>query len=140
MEPALMVILLQDAAVLLRAPAVIEIPDSTATDKGGSHSAPDIKALSMISDIFNLERSVLKSRGDSKQDNHITHKLVFYAAHLLSTSRPALVSLSDDATARANRYKESARTQRMNGRLQGKDVVHGVHEHGKFQPKIEVIP
>lgn len=86
-------LILRDAAFLLTPVYVTELTtSSSSTAKSetavSSHShGTSILALSDLHDVFSIEygRDGIKERTGYRRRNHITQKLIFYAAHILST-------------------------------------------------------
>ena len=92
-------LLLRDAALLLTPLFVTELTttpgpktkfDSETMVRSHPHSI-SILALSDLHDTFLIERG--QDHDDNRRGNHITHKLVFYAAQILSTPSVVLRTL-----------------------------------------------
>ena len=102
-------LLLRDAALLLTPLFVTELttpPDSTAETETMVRSHPhnmSILALSDLYDMFSNEygQDEDEKRTGHRKGNHITHKLTFYAAHVLSTSSVVLRTLAQEMTDKA---------------------------------------
>jgi hypothetical protein len=60
-------------------------------------SHPSLSSLLMLSDIFKL----FESRQRRSAENHVTMKISFYAAHVMSTPSSILRSVSDEIIARS---------------------------------------
>ena len=94
-------LLLRDAALLLTPLFVTELTTasgSTARSETMVRSHPhsiSIRALSDLYDMFSVEcgQDNDKKRIGNHRGNHITHKLIFYAAHILSTPSDVLRTL-----------------------------------------------
>lgn len=97
MNNRLFSLLLRDAAVLLTPLSVTELTTSASCmERSGAmvrshpHSM-SILVLSDLHDVFSVERGQDDDKG--RRENYITQKLVFYAAHILSTPSVILRSL-----------------------------------------------
>jgi hypothetical protein len=97
MTKELFSLLLRDAGLLLTPLFVTEITtspgpmtNSETMVRSHPHSI-SILALSDLHDMFSVD-SDIKGTGHHK-GNHITHKLIFYAAHILSTPSVVLRTL-----------------------------------------------
>jgi hypothetical protein len=88
-----MSVLLQDASILMRPHSVTEIPNGPDAEKS-MHSHPSSSCLLVLSDIAALFARASKH-------THVGHKLVFYAAHLMSTPSFVLSVLADELSERA---------------------------------------
>ena len=94
-------LLLRDAALLLTPLFVTELtttPGSTTKSETMVRSHPhsiSILALSDLYDMFSLEcgQDDDKKGTGRRKGNHISHKLIFYAAHILSTPSVVLRTL-----------------------------------------------
>jgi len=89
MSNALFSLLLRDAAFLLTPIFVTELAGSTSNSETMARSHPhstSVLALSDLFDVFSIED------GD-KAENHITHKINFYAAYIMSTPSVVLRGL-----------------------------------------------
>jgi hypothetical protein len=62
-------------------------------------SHPSLSSLLMLSDIFKLFES--RQRRSAERQNHVTMKISFYAAHVMSTPSSILRSVSDEIIARS---------------------------------------
>ncbi|KAG7093986.1 hypothetical protein E1B28_007616 [Marasmius oreades] len=90
-------ILLGDVAQLMRTrPPIALVPNSTSVEPGhvdyGSH--PNRYLALVLSDLYHIYRGT----------KHIAHKLVFYAAHVLSTPPAVLHSLATDLEDRSKEH------------------------------------
>jgi hypothetical protein len=102
-------LLLRDAVLLLTPPLVTEVttsPSSTARSGAMVRSHPHnmaILALSDLHDLFLIEcgQDDDKERSGRCRGNYITHKLIFYAAHILSTPSVILRTLVQEMTDKA---------------------------------------
>ena len=70
------------------------------------HSHPLYPVLLMLSDLFHLFEQTSKSPA-----NHITHKLLFYAAHVISLPAAVISSLVGALSVRAEKLRAEAATQ-----------------------------
>ncbi|RPD65186.1 hypothetical protein L226DRAFT_501974 [Lentinus tigrinus ALCF2SS1-7] len=109
-------LLLQDTAHLLR-PAKMAVISSASDDPGQNledhRSANALRVLSDLAVLFG-ERGTTNINA---KPNHVVHKLMFYAAYVLSTPAPMLRVLADEATLRAKTLEsESARAGFSSGR------------------------
>lgn len=83
-------LLLQDAALLLTPLFVTELTTSPGSATVRSH--PNSMAIFALSDLHDMFL-IGGQDEDKKRGNHITHKLMFYAAHILSTPSVILRTL-----------------------------------------------
>ena len=103
-------LLLRDAALLLTPLFVTELttsPGSTAGSKSMVPSHPhsiSILALSDLHDMFSIECRQDDDR--KRRGNHITHKLIFYAAHILSTPSEVLRTLVQEMIDKAEMIEQ----------------------------------
>ena len=95
-----MSLLLRDAAQLLRPRVVTVVSPST----GALESHPKASSILMLSDLLKLFQPVgrPKQGSNSVRQNHVTMKLSFYVAHILSTPSAILSSLCDEIVAQSN--------------------------------------
>lgn len=103
-------LLLRDAALLLTPLFVTELTTSSGPTVGSKtmvrshpHSV-SILALSDLYDMFSSQDDDKMGTGHRK-GNHITHKLIFYAAHILSTPSAVLRTLVQEMIERAETIK-----------------------------------
>ncbi|EIN09663.1 hypothetical protein PUNSTDRAFT_143152 [Punctularia strigosozonata HHB-11173 SS5] len=97
-------LLLRDAAALLRARRVVQLrSDGSDFAKDGPLIPVDHPTATTLLVISDLHRLFLDHSGNDgrQRQSHVTNKLVFYGAHVL-TSPPALLrSIADEAMARS---------------------------------------
>ncbi|KAF8813470.1 hypothetical protein BYT27DRAFT_7084750 [Phlegmacium glaucopus] len=100
MTNGLFALLLRDAGLLLTPLFVTELTTSSSTVwlEGMVRSHPNgraVLALSDLHDMFSIEcaQDENKERTGRRKGNHITQKLIFYAAHILSTPSAILRAL-----------------------------------------------
>ena len=115
-------VLLRDTAHLLLPSQVIVLPPQTDTPEpvslnleesflGAHPSSTAILALSDLSKLFETVRpSQLQTDNSTNATvpNHITLKLTFYAAHILSTPIAILTTLADELMARSRKVETEA--------------------------------
>jgi hypothetical protein len=94
-------LLLRDAAFLLTPLFVTELAKSETMVRSHPHSI-SILALSDLYDMFLIEDDDKKRTGH-RRGNHITHKLIFYAAHILSTPSVVLRTLVQEMMDKAEK-------------------------------------
>lgn len=101
-------LLLQDAAILLAPPLVTELTASSSSTTGSeammpnSHShSTSLLVLSDLYDLFSIGQDDEKEWTGRHKGNHITQKLIFYAAQILSTPRDNLCALIQEMIDRA---------------------------------------
>lgn len=107
-------LLLRDAALLLTPLFVTELTTSPGSTTGSdtmvrSHShSISILALSDLYDMFSIEceQGDDKKRTAHRRGNHITHKLIFYAAHILSTPSGVLRTLVQEMIEKAEMIEQ----------------------------------
>ena len=92
MTDTLFGLLLKDCSVLLQPFVVSEI-----AVEGTIASHPNRMPVLVLSDLHDLYKAQPKS-------DRITHKLVFYAAQIISTPSPILRGLAADTERRSNGY------------------------------------
>ncbi|THU86223.1 hypothetical protein K435DRAFT_923385, partial [Dendrothele bispora CBS 962.96] len=94
-------LLLQDASKLLRpcpvGVVVATSPNPDLCDVGSHPNRTCVLVLSDLSKVFNSSSSPARNG----KPNHVVHKLLFYAAHILSTPPAVLASLSTNILGRA---------------------------------------
>jgi hypothetical protein len=115
MDSALFAILLRDTAYLLRPIQVSEIlPSSKSIEQSGNlsasyvHSHPHRNVLLALSDLHQIfGRSIHTTDNPDGiwRPNHVTHKLMFYAAHIVSTPLTVLSALSQEALIRSKVFQ-----------------------------------
>lgn len=96
-----MSLLLHDAAQLLRPRVVTVVSPST----GALESHPKASSILVLSDLLKIFQPVGRSKQGSNsvtRQNHVTMKLSFYIAHILSTPSAILSSLCDEIVAQSN--------------------------------------
>ncbi|KIK63378.1 hypothetical protein GYMLUDRAFT_72076 [Collybiopsis luxurians FD-317 M1] len=115
-SPSLFTILMLDTATLLRPMHIGVIssssssssssaPRSTSTSPFDIASHPNRTPIYVLSDLHHLfdpltRKTSSSSSSSSSSSKHITHKLLFYAAHILSTPPLVLKSLTEDVERR----------------------------------------
>lgn len=174
MTPAFFALLLRDSATLLRPSTVVELGDaiqgsssntlggSVSRDLEGHPSANTLRALSDLSTLFSgsvhssssassasssaPSRAATKPTAATSKHIHVTHKLTFYAAHVLSVPPLLLRALADEAACRAEIVARegvdvqsgSGNTQRSAGVLLG-DAAQAVGHGGASRVLIEEL-
>ena len=112
MNNELFSLLLRDAALLLTPRLVIELtttPGPTTKSETMVRSHPhniSILALSDLYDLFSVASDGDKKGTGHRKGNHISHKLIFYAAHILSTPSVVLRTLVQEMIAKAEMIDE----------------------------------
>ncbi|KAF8967705.1 hypothetical protein BDZ97DRAFT_1656008, partial [Flammula alnicola] len=115
MTSELFSLLLGDAARLLKPlrvthvmPTSVEMPTSEALVLPSHPHIMPVLVLSDLNELFSpaprlgsSQDSQVRSKG-----NHVTHKLLFYAVHILSTPSVILETLADEMTTRAEGYRQ----------------------------------
>ena len=106
MNSKLFSLLLHDTISLIRPSSITTVP-SHATQSTGidPNSHPHLNLILVLSDLSRLFDSV--SREPSRAvPNYVTHKLVFYAAYVLTTPSPIFCDLVDEISQRKLQYGE----------------------------------
>ncbi|KAF8159586.1 hypothetical protein B0H34DRAFT_410077 [Crassisporium funariophilum] len=110
-------LLLRDSAHLLEPLRVTELthpsPNSTENENEVPASHPHIMPVLVLSDLIDLFSTGPRTRGSVRdeesesrsKDNHVTHKLLFYAAQILSTPSVILQSLVGEMRDRSKHYQ-----------------------------------
>lgn len=104
----LFALLLQDAAHLLKPLWVTQL-SSQPTQRGVDYSShPHGTPLLVLSDLSRLFSSPLRLAGSSSTagTNHVTRKILFYLAYILSTPTTVLQNISRESAERADMYRE----------------------------------
>jgi hypothetical protein len=126
----LFALLLQDAAHLLKplritqiAPVSATMPASDRVPPTHPHSMP-VLVLSDLNGLFSAtsERNASQDNSMRRKDTHITHKLLFYAAHILSTPSVILDAVANEMRARAGGYRSQEKRRGSEGPLAGEGV------------------
>ena len=94
MTKELFSLLLRDAGLLLTPLLVTELtttPGPTTYSETMVYSHPHIISILALSDLYDMFSVDDDEKGH--KGNHITHKLIFYAAHILSTPSDVLRTL-----------------------------------------------
>jgi len=99
-------LLLRDAAHLLEPMHITQVESSAESQDIVPGSHPHIGPILVLSDLNELFLARSGSHGCQVQmkGNHITHKLVFYAAHIASTPTIILRGLVEEVSTRADVY------------------------------------
>jgi microsomal dipeptidase-like Zn-dependent dipeptidase len=121
MTPKFFALLLRDVAHLLRPSNILVLhphssprrlqqhPEQLSEDFIKSHpSSTAVLGLSDISLLFQIPRQSRSGEKPSTTQNHVTLKLVFYAACILSTPPPTLRMISDELLIRAKKEEEDS--------------------------------
>lgn len=99
MTASFLAMLLRDTGQLLRPQLVTASP---AADGVRWTDHPHRLAILVLSDLSELFQS------PGGRPNHVTHKLLFYAAHILSTPSPLLADLSNEIMERSRILESEA--------------------------------
>ncbi|EPQ56637.1 hypothetical protein GLOTRDRAFT_28595, partial [Gloeophyllum trabeum ATCC 11539] len=112
MRPKLFALLLRDTARLMRPSRVIEVqPPEAGNDTVLLGTHPNANVFRVFSDLAllfenkNVTSPAAPRHANTKpkpKPNHVTHKLTFYSAHVLSTPSFILDALANEAVARSN--------------------------------------
>lgn len=105
-------LLLRDSSRLVKPLLVTQVAcvaaDAMLSEKTISATHPHSMPILVLSDLFSI---FANGQDDTSQDkpkgpkhNHVCHKLIFYAAHILSTPSVILNGLADEMTMRAKEY------------------------------------
>jgi hypothetical protein len=117
MDSAFFATLLRDAANLLRPIRVSEVPSppSKGNDQPSNlsasyiHSHPLRNALLVLSDLYQIFGLSVRTNSDGpRQLNHVAQKLIFYAAHIVSTPPTALTALSQEVLIQSKVFEAEA--------------------------------
>jgi hypothetical protein len=103
-------LLLHDAVMLIR-PLPVTMIGSVVTrpTEIDPTSHPHLNAILVLSDVSKLFQLAPSHKATSNaRTNHVTHKLMFYAAHILSTPSSVLLALAEELTQKALSYEESS--------------------------------
>ena len=125
MTSSFFAVLLNDASKLLRPSPVTVLPTNLTPTSPSSpyQSHPNSQTLLALSDLSSLFSTALSIPNDSsnaslklRQPNtHITHKLIFYAARIISTPTDVLRMLADELMLRAElARREGAQGEQKN--------------------------
>ncbi|KAF8909308.1 hypothetical protein CPB84DRAFT_1765790 [Gymnopilus junonius] len=118
MASELISLLLRDAARLLRPLRVTQVVSSEESDKVSS-AHPHIMPVLVLSDLYDLfSDNVVPSK-----PNHITHKLRFYAAHVLSTPSTILRLVANEMSMRAQNENEGIGRDGMEKKKERRTLV-----------------
>jgi len=123
MTSSFLALLLRDASHLLRPSAVVEVPSASSGDPPSialeNDSSPSLQLLPphfltshassgtilALSDVTSLFRSrsktTLTDGAPGRASNHVTHKLAFYAARVMTTPSVALNAVADELLQKA---------------------------------------
>ena len=94
-----------DAARLIRPLPVVELPNPLIRNADVElTSHPHINSILVLSDINRLFEAT--PRDKKRAMNHVAPKLLFYAAHILSTPSPILQAVAQELVKGASTYKE----------------------------------
>lgn len=110
MSSDLFSLLLRDAAHLLEPMRITQVESSAEAQDTVPGSHPHIGPILVLSDLNELFLAGSGPQGcqAQKKGNHVTHKLVFYAAHIASTPSIILRGLVEEMSTRADIYHAEA--------------------------------
>lgn len=111
MSNTLFSLLLRDAAFLLTPISVTELTGSTANSETMARSHPHSTSVLALSDLYD----VFSNEDGDKAENHITHKIIFYAAYILSTPSVVLRGLVQEMMDEAGYLDDCEGTRRPCG-------------------------
>lgn len=104
--------LLQDAAYLMSPLNIIEdreLPPESGRVDLTLH--PHRRPLLVLSDLFELISLGIEKRWAPQQSKHVSHKLVFYAAHIVTMPTPLLRSVVTELEQRSEAYDREAKAR-----------------------------
>jgi hypothetical protein len=108
MNSKLFSLLLHDTVRLIR-PLPVTTPSlATQTTEINPISHPHLNLILTLSDLRRVFEVSLSQRKSHVEQNHVTHKLMFYAAHILSTPSPVLCALVEEILQRTLAYEETS--------------------------------
>lgn len=83
-----------------------------------------VLVLSDLNGLFSAtsEQNASQDNSMQRKGNHITYKLLFYAAHILSTPSVILDAVADEMKARAEGYRSQEETKSLEGPLASEGV------------------
>lgn len=97
MNSELFAFLLRDTAYLIRPLPVTTLSiDQLHSPDIDIASHPHLNSVLVLSDLTKLFTASQSDKKITSKPNHITHKLLFYAAHILSTPSPILRRLVEE--------------------------------------------
>ncbi|KIM90558.1 hypothetical protein PILCRDRAFT_812311 [Piloderma croceum F 1598] len=153
----LIFVLLCDTAQLLRPRVVTDVSPSTsgAEDAKASDdptrstldSHPSLSSLLVLSDLFKLFES--RQRRSAERQNHVTMKISFYAAHIMSTPSSILGHVSEKIVARSKILEGRALSTLSNTATDHRPPARSFsggwmrpefEKNGKIQPMIRELP
>lgn len=113
MTSDLFALLLRDSSHLVKPLLVTQVacasPGTLVSEKTISAAHPHRMSILVLSDLFSIYANGQANTSQDKlkgpKHNHICHKLVFYAAHILSMPSVILNDLADELTIRAKEYR-----------------------------------
>ncbi|KZP30636.1 hypothetical protein FIBSPDRAFT_814946 [Athelia psychrophila] len=137
--------LLHDAARLLR-PRPVTILDQSTTSPvveiGGAiaESHPCVSAILVLSDLAKLFERPSKGKGDAagQRPNHVTLKLSFYSAQIISTPTVILMGLSEEVSLRSKAIEREALLSVQGARAEHRAETKPAEQNTR--PKIEELP
>ncbi|TFK39930.1 hypothetical protein BDQ12DRAFT_590462, partial [Crucibulum laeve] len=109
MTSDLFALLLRDAVELIKPRRVTQVESSSPnTSDIDPSSHPHNMLLFVFSDLSRLFETLPSnsSANEKLKPNHVTYKLLFYAAHILSTPTPILQMLDEELSARARGFEQ----------------------------------
>ncbi|KAJ3983473.1 hypothetical protein F5890DRAFT_1599598 [Lentinula detonsa] len=134
-------VLMRDTATLLR-PLPVSLISSTSgsststTDIASHPNRTTIYVLSDLSRIFTIHLHGMTRN----LHPHIAHKIIFYAAHVLSTPPIVLRSLADDLAARARDSVEAMQfSSGVTGKAETMDTISNLHSTDSESKLIQEI-
>ena len=65
---------------------------------------------------------VIEKKWEPPQSKHVTHKLIFYAAHVATMPTPLLRSVADELGVRCEAFREESRTTRLGAVVEAKSL------------------
>jgi hypothetical protein len=108
MNSKLFSLLLRDTIRLIRPLPVTTFPPPAAQIDIDPTSHPHVNPILVLSDLSRVFEVSLSHRKDRTEQNHVTHKLMFYAAHILSTPSTYLYALVEEILQTALVYGETS--------------------------------
>jgi len=109
MNSTLFSLLLRDTVTLIRPlPVTMVSLHVTQSMEIDPTSHPHLNLILVLSDLSRLFELSPSRKAPHTKPNHVKHKLVFYAAHILSTPSPILWALAEEISQKTLAYEETS--------------------------------
>jgi hypothetical protein len=109
MNSKLFSLLLHDTVRLIRPLPVTTVPSHAMQSIGiDPTSHPHLNLILVLSDLSKVFELSPARKASHAIPNHVTHKLMFYAAHILSTPSPVLCALVEEILQKTLAYEETS--------------------------------